>query len=139
MADFLIETTNENGVVEQQRVAFNQTELDLRNRSLVRIVGLERATALKTLAVHRLNQPHFWCRISCFLVLFVKLSHNCFVDVPAYVLAMTQLDALYVSLVLVLVSSLCVADSSSALCEPLVVSSRCHWPHDGVDTPSREN
>jgi hypothetical protein len=52
--DFLIETTNESGGVEQERVSLNRTELaDLGNRSLVRIDGLERATTLQKLYVSR--------------------------------------------------------------------------------------
>jgi hypothetical protein len=111
---FLIETTNESGVVEQERVSVKQTELDWRNRSLVRIVGpLERATALRQLVVHR-QSTHFWCRISRILV-FVQLHDNCLFDVPACVLASTQLEYLSVSVV----SSFCFfvvgADSSAAL------------------------
>jgi hypothetical protein len=54
MADFfVVETTNERGVVNQERVSVNQTMFDVSNRSLVRIVGLERATALRRLHVCR--------------------------------------------------------------------------------------
>jgi hypothetical protein len=49
--DFLIETTNESGVVKQERVSVNQMELWLTKRSLIRIDGLERATTLQTLNV----------------------------------------------------------------------------------------
>jgi hypothetical protein len=95
--DFVVETTNESGIVEQERVSVNGTVLRLANRSLVCIVGLERATMLQTLKVR--GPMHFWCRISRILV-FVQLSRNCFVDVPACVLALTQLTVLEVSLVL---------------------------------------
>jgi hypothetical protein len=49
--DFLIETTNERGVVEQERVFVDQTQLWLTDRSLVRIDSLERATTLQQLNV----------------------------------------------------------------------------------------
>jgi hypothetical protein len=51
MSNFLIETTNDSGVVKQERVSVNQTVLSLGWRSLVRIVGLERATTLEHLDV----------------------------------------------------------------------------------------
>jgi hypothetical protein len=56
MADFVVETTNESGVVEQERVSLNKTVLRLNDRKLVRIDGLERATKLQKLFVHRANQ-----------------------------------------------------------------------------------
>jgi hypothetical protein len=133
MADFVIETTNESDVVEQKRVSANQTVLNLSRCGLVRVVGLEQATTLKTLYVRR-RINRIWCRISRILVLSVQLHNNCFVDVPACVLAMTQLSDLSVSLVLFLfVSSLSFADSSAARMEPLVVSARCPWSLDGAD------
>jgi hypothetical protein len=49
--DFVVETTNESGIVEQVRVSVSQTMLDMSSRSLVRIVGLGRATTLKTVHV----------------------------------------------------------------------------------------
>ena len=97
---FLIETTNETCVVEQVRVSLNQTRLSLAGRSLVRIVGLERATTLQILNVQT-NQRIFWRRISRILV-FVQLEDNCFVDVPACVLALTQVDFLSVSVLFIL-------------------------------------
>jgi hypothetical protein len=92
--DFEVETTNESGIVKQER-ALNQTMLYLGDRSLVRIDGLERATTLKTLLVQH-QSTHFRCRISRILVRFVQLNNNCFVDVPACVLELTQLDFLSV-------------------------------------------
>jgi hypothetical protein len=58
--DFLIETTNERGVVTQERVSVsvNETVLNLSNRSLVRIVGLEQATLLQKLNVTLLLVSH---------------------------------------------------------------------------------
>jgi hypothetical protein len=53
--DFLIETTNQRGIVTQKLVSVNQTGLRLANRSLVRVVGLERATTLQRLHVRRPN------------------------------------------------------------------------------------
>jgi hypothetical protein len=140
--DFVIETTNENGVVEQERVALNLRELNLSNRSLVRIVGpLERVTTLQELYVHR-NQSISGVESHAILVLFVQLSHNCFVDVPACVLALTRLKLLWVSLGSLPdpdVSSLWVADSCAASIEPLVVSPRCHWSNDVVNASLCEN
>jgi hypothetical protein len=99
--DFVVETTNESGGVEQKRVSVNATELSLANRGLVRIVGLERVTSLRRLYVHRLQSTHFWCRISrIFSSFLVQLEDNCFVDVPVCVLASTQLTGLHVCLVL---------------------------------------
>jgi hypothetical protein len=96
MADFVVETTNESGVVEQEHVSVNQMGLSYHNRSLARIGGLERATTLKTLFVpiNALSgvESH------AFSLLFVQLDNNCFVDVPACVLASTQLTFLHVSL-----------------------------------------
>jgi hypothetical protein len=54
--DFVVETTNERGIVNQEHVSVNQTELDLRWRRLVRIVGLKRATTLQRLNVNRPNR-----------------------------------------------------------------------------------
>jgi hypothetical protein len=62
--DFVVETTNDSGVVNQERVSVNQRVLNLSNRSLVRIVGLERATKLQRLHVPPTKSTHFWCRIS---------------------------------------------------------------------------
>jgi hypothetical protein len=68
--DFVVETTNESGVVEHERVSVNETVLQLRDRSLVRIVGpLARATTLQRLVVRR--------PINTFLV--ANLTHSrCF-------------------------------------------------------------
>jgi hypothetical protein len=53
MADFfVIETTNESGVVKQESVSVNLTNLSVGHRGLVRIDGLERATMLRKLGVH---------------------------------------------------------------------------------------
>jgi hypothetical protein len=60
MADFfVIETTNESGIVEQKRVLSNDTVLYLPGRSLVRIDGLERATTLQQLHVRPPLSSHF--------------------------------------------------------------------------------
>jgi hypothetical protein len=67
--DFVVETTNERGIVEQTRFSANQTVLQLNGRSLVRIDGLERATTLQRLVVRRPKSTHFWCRISHILAL----------------------------------------------------------------------
>jgi hypothetical protein len=99
MADFVVETTNESGVVEQERVSVNETDLRLFNRSLVCIVGLERATALQRLSVHRLNHRVFCVESHAFSSILVQLDNSRFVDVPACVLASTQLDYLNVRLV----------------------------------------
>jgi hypothetical protein len=56
----LIETTNERGFVEQTRVSVNEIVLDLSDRSLVRIVGLERATTLQQLDIHRPINAFWW-------------------------------------------------------------------------------
>jgi hypothetical protein len=57
--DFVVETTNESGTVEQTRFSVNQTVLRLANRSLARIVCLERATALRQLVVRRPKSTAF--------------------------------------------------------------------------------
>jgi hypothetical protein len=126
MADFLIETTNERGVVEQKRVSMNGTVLSLANRSLVRIAGVERATMLRQLHVSRPINRISGVESHAFSSFLVQLEDNCFVDVPACMLALTQLTFLNVGVL----SSFCffvvVADSAAALQEPLVVSARCH-------------
>jgi hypothetical protein len=134
MPDFLIETTNESGTVNQERVSANETVLNLSRRSLVRIVGLERATRLQRLNVRRPINAFLVSNLSRFLFLFVQLNANCFVDVPACVLALTQLEHLWVSLVLFVV----VLTPLAALLEPLVVCVRRHWSNDGFDKPHRE-
>jgi hypothetical protein len=94
------ETTDVRGTVEQKRLSVNETVLDLSYLDLFRIVGLERATTLRTLVVRR-PKTHFWCRISHVLVVSLsQLNNNNFVDVPACVLALSLLDILDVSLVL---------------------------------------
>jgi hypothetical protein len=60
--DFVIETTNESGAVNQERVSLSQIMLVLRDRSLVRIDGLERATVTKKLIS---LQVHDACPLSC--------------------------------------------------------------------------
>jgi hypothetical protein len=95
---FLVETTNEGGIVVQMRVSVNETELDLGSGTRVRIDGLERATRLRRLYVQPTAINAFWCRISRILALS-QLFDNRFVDVPACVLALTQLRLLDVSLV----------------------------------------
>jgi Leucine-rich repeat (LRR) protein len=57
--DFVVETTNERGIVEQTRFSANQTVLQLNGRSLVRIDGLERATTLQRLVVRRPKSTAF--------------------------------------------------------------------------------
>jgi hypothetical protein len=135
--DVVIETTNERGIVEQARVSANQTELDLRNRKLVGIDGVERATTLKKLQVT--NQRNFRCRISRSLVVFVQLDKNCFVDMPACVLASTQLAILDVSLVRVLAFLVVLLTPFAALLEPLVLCARCHRSNESVDKTRSDN
>jgi hypothetical protein len=60
MSDFVIEATNERGIVEQELVTVNQMALDLSHRRLVRIDGaLARATKLEQLYVHPTNTYPF--------------------------------------------------------------------------------
>jgi hypothetical protein len=102
MSDLIVETTNESGVVKQEYVSVSQTELDLRWRSLVRIDGsLERATTLKELYVilERISGVESYA-FSSFI--FGQLNNNCFVDVPACVLALTRVDFFSVSVLFIL-------------------------------------
>jgi Leucine-rich repeat (LRR) protein len=121
MADFfsfVVETTNESGIVEQKRVLANDTVLYLPGHSLVRIDGLERATMLQNLYVQP-QSTHCLVSNLTHLRSFVQLNSNRFVDVPACVLALTRLEILNVSLVLVpFVSSL-------SLLTPLQLSGNC--------------
>jgi hypothetical protein len=140
MAEFLIETTNEDGVVEERRVSLDQTRLDLAFRSLVRIVGLERATTLQRLQVPR--------PIVAFL-LVLNLTHarrfRAARQQPlrrrASVCARidTARASRRESRSLPFVSSLVVADSTAAQLEPLVVSTRCNMSNVGLDSPRRAN
>jgi hypothetical protein len=99
MADFcVVETTNESGVIKQERVSVNETDFSAGYCGLVRIDGLERATMLEELAVRDRQ------RVSAFLShafwsSFTQLFGNCFVDVPECVLALTQLTSLKVRFV----------------------------------------
>jgi hypothetical protein len=105
MADFVIETTIERGVVNQERVSVDVTALPLAHLSLVCVDGpLERATRLQTLYVYNRDtqrsagdDSHALSSFS-----FIQLNGNCFVDVPAAVLALTRLSVLHVG-----VSSVC--------------------------------
>jgi hypothetical protein len=51
MSDFVVNATNESGVIKQERMSVHHTTLDLSELSLVRINGLERATKLESLNV----------------------------------------------------------------------------------------
>jgi hypothetical protein len=98
--DFLIETTNESGIVRQERVYMNETELELGYLNLVRIDGLERATELKDLYVLSFSDQLTLVLVSHLThsrCSFAQLPNNRFVDVPACVLASTQLTCLNVS------------------------------------------
>jgi hypothetical protein len=53
MVRFVVATTNERGVVKQTRESVDETELWFVRRTLVHIVGLERATTLETLHVRQ--------------------------------------------------------------------------------------
>jgi Arc/MetJ family transcription regulator len=137
MADFLIETTNERGVVTQERVSVNETDLRLFNRSLVRIDGLERATTLRYLNVHQ--STHFWCRISRILVDSRSVQHQ-LLRRRASVCARVDTTPLSrrASRSPPFVSSLSLLTPLQVPVEPPVVPSRCHWPHDGVDRTQGE-
>jgi Leucine-rich repeat (LRR) protein len=76
-----IETVSKDGVVNHEHVRVSDTTLDLSNRNLVRLVGLEKASEVTKQ---------------------LKLKNNRFVDVPPWVFALTQLQVLYVRCVLCL-------------------------------------
>jgi hypothetical protein len=138
MADFVVETTNERGVVERERVSMNETKLHLSYRRLVRIDGLElkretlKSRTLKTLFVRRPINAFLVSSLICSLVSF---SSTATVLSTCLRVCSRWRDSTFSTWVSF--SSFCflvvVADSSAALRQPLVVSARCHWPHDGVD------
>jgi hypothetical protein len=138
MADsILIETTNDSGGVKQARESVDKTVLWLTDRRLVRIDGLERATTLQKLHVTR--------PINAFQV--SNLTHSrrfhsvepqplrrrASVCARANTARRSRREARSLPLVLSLLTPLQVQ------LEPLVVSARCHWPHDDVDRALGEN
>jgi Leucine-rich repeat (LRR) protein len=103
MNDFVIEIATKSGVVKQEIVSVNQTELRL-NCNLAGIDGpLERATLLQKLYVHRtldafpLSYSYSYL-FSHSLVHCIQLNANALVDVPACVLTLTQVTFLDVRL-----------------------------------------
>ena len=63
------ETTDEDGVVTQERVSVNETYLYLKLRQLVRVDGVERATHLKKLVVRcTVDSSQLWLTALVFFV-----------------------------------------------------------------------
>jgi hypothetical protein len=122
--DFLIETRNENGIVEQQRVSVDETVLWLTNRGLVPTV--------QQLYV----RTHFPVSNLTHSRLFYSAEQQ---PLCRRASVRTQLVQLDVSLVLRPLFVVVVAHLSAALPEPLVVSPLSDRSHDGVERPLREN
>jgi hypothetical protein len=95
--EFVTEATNERGAGQRKQLSVKETtQFWLRDLSLVDLVGLERGTMLKELYV---RQRMSGVDSHAFTFVFrVQLNGNCFVDVPACVLALTQIVFLNVCL-----------------------------------------
>jgi hypothetical protein len=124
----VLETVDERGAINHERVSVSQRELNLGWRSLVRIVGpLERATSLLQLHVSptNLRRLYYLTQLSRSVAqkrLRRRATVRIRIDAPR---RSPRESSVCVFVVLV--------DSSAAPIEPFVVFTRCDWPNDGAD------